>query len=351
MVGTTGMSKTPRFVCEMAKLQENLKVLENIQKRADVDILLALKGFALKETFSLMRRYLSGTSASSLNEARVAKDFNKEIHTYLPAYAEDEILEIAAISDTLIFNSLSQFDRFYSQVKERASCGLRINLELDFNLPEHCNANAKGSRLGVVASSLHVIPKEVEGLHVHALCSQNADAFFTLISELEDRYSQHFKQLKWINFGGGHALTCKEYDVEYLIKILKDFKQKYPHLRLYLEPSEAVVHEAGYLEAKVLDIVHNEIDIAILDASIEVHLTDIMLTKQPPKVRGSVKDGRYTYQLAGCSCAAGDIFGTYSFEKPLKVSDKIIFENKLAYTIVKTTTFNGINPANLVLKG
>jgi len=342
--------QTPAFVCEMAKLEKNLKLLDDIQKRSGVKILLALKGFALSETFGLIREYLYGSSASSLNEARLAYEkFAKEVHTYLPAYKDEEVEEIADISDTLIFNSLSQFKRFYPKIKDKTSCGLRINLQMPFDLPEHCNPNRKMSRLGVLASELTEFPKGIDGLHVHALCSQNADAFKELIDELEREYYSQFKWLKWINFGGGHALTCKDYDREYLINILQDFRKKYPHITLYLEPSEAVVHEAGYLVAAILDIVHNEIDIAILDISVEVHMTDVMLTKIAPRVRQSVENGKYIYQLAGCSCAAGDIFGTYNFDTPLNIGDRIIFENQLAYTIVKSTTFNGISPAKIIV--
>jgi carboxynorspermidine decarboxylase len=344
------MSDTPAFVCEMAKLQENLKLLDDIQKRGGVKILLALKGFALSETFALMRNYLYGASASSLNEARLSYEkFAKETHTYLPAYKESEIEQISAMSDTLIFNSLSQFKRFYPEIKDKSSCGLRINLQMPFKLPDHCNANKKQSHLGILYSDIKELPKEIEGLHVHALCSQNANAFKEMLDKLESEFSSQFKELKWINFGGGHALTCKDYDREYLIKILQEFREKYPHLTLYLEPSEAIVHKAGYLQASVLDIVHNEIDIAILDISVEVHLTDVMITKKAPPLRQEVKDGKYSYKLAGCSCVAGDIFGVYNFKEPLNIGDRLIFENQLAYTIVKSTAFNGIASAKIVI--
>ncbi|MEA1920677.1 MAG: carboxynorspermidine decarboxylase [Campylobacterota bacterium] len=343
--------QSPVFVCEMRKLEENLKLLETIQSQSGVNILLALKGFSLHVSFGLIRAYLSGASVSSYNEARLAKEtFGKEVHTYSPAYKEEEIEQIAQMSDTLIFNSLTQFERFYPQIKTVTSCGLRVNLELPFDLPAYCNPNRKRSRLGLLASSLVEIPHGVEGLHVHALCSGSVDALEVIMRALEKQFSSQLKQLKWINFGGGHALTCKDYDRGYLIKLLNDFHKSYPNLRLYMEPSEAIVHEAGVLIARVLDLVHNEIDIAILDISIEVHMLDVMMTKNPPRVRNSAKEGAYSYQLAGLSCAAGDIVGTYRFDTPLHVGDQIVFENQMAYSMVKSTFFNGINPASIVIK-
>jgi carboxynorspermidine decarboxylase len=342
--------QTPVFVCDMAKLEANVKALDAIQRECGVKILLALKGFSLYQCFSLMAKYLCGTSVSSYNEARLSYEtFGKEIHSYLPAFKAQEIDAIAHMSDTLIFNSLSQYERFYPQIKTLTSCGLRVNLELPFDLPTYCNPNRKQSRLGVLGASLATLPEGIEGLHVHALCSGKADAFEVIINALEKQFSSQLKQLKWINFGGGHALTCEAYDRMHLIEMLKEFQQKYPHLTLYMEPSEAIVHEAGVLVASVLDIVHNDIDIAILDISIEVHMLDVMMTHNPPRVRNSVKGAKHLYQLAGVSCAAGDIIGTYGFEKPLHVNDQIVFENQMAYSMVKSTFFNGINPANIAL--
>ncbi len=343
--------KTPAFVCEMQKLEANLKVLDALQTKSGINILLALKGFALYESFDLIKKYLHGASASSLNETRLASEkFAKEVHTYCPAFKEDEILSIAKMSDTCIFNSLSQWHRFYPQISEMTSCGLRINLELPFDIPAHCNPNRKESRLGVKADTLEALPKGVEGLHVHALCSQDSYALEEMLDELEKQFSSQLHQLKWLNLGGGHAITCKNYDQAHFIKIVKEFQAKYPNLKLYMEPSEAIVHESGVLVSSVLDIVHNEVDIAILDISVEVHMTDVMLTKIAPPVHNAQKSGKYTYQLSGNSCAAGDIFGTYMFQKPLAVGDQIVFLNQMAYSMVKCTSFNGINPANIVLK-
>jgi len=343
--------QTPVFVCDMAQLESNLKILESIERESGLRILLALKGFNLPETFALIARYLEGTSASSYNEVRLSHErLGKEIHSYLPAFKESEIDAIAEMSDTVIFNSLSQYEKFYARIEDKCSCGLRINLEIPFELPQHCNPNRKKSRLGVLADNAKPLPKGIEGLHVHALCSQKSDAFEILLATLQTEFSQELKSLKWINFGGGHALTCKDYDREHLIRLIQTFRQNYPHLKLYMEPSEAVVHDSGVLIASVLDIVHNEIDIAILDISIEVHLLDVLITKQAPVVCGAVAEGAYAYQLAGISCAAGDILGHYCFETPLKVGDRIVFENQMAYSMVKSTFFNGINPADIAIK-
>jgi len=297
-----------------------------------------------------MAKYLYGVSASSLNEVRLGYEkFSKEVHTYSPAYKDDEIDEIALNSDTLIFNSLSQWDRFYERVKETTSCGLRVNLEMDFDIPEQCDPSRRYSRFGILVDDLKEFPKGLEGLHVHSLCSANSYELDELMQKLQDKFGTRLEQLKWINFGGGHALTCRDYNKENFIKIVKDFKYKYPHVEIYIEPSEAVVHDSGVLVASVLDIVHNEIDIAILDISVEVHITDVMVTKKPPHVENSSDDG-YEYQLSGLSCSAGDILGNYKFKKRIHVGDKIVLQNQMAYTMVKSTTFNGINQASVVLK-
>ncbi|MEA2110500.1 MAG: carboxynorspermidine decarboxylase [Campylobacterota bacterium] len=344
--------ETPVFVCEMKQLEANLKLLDDIQDKSGVKILLALKGFALHESFSLISRYLQGASASSLNEARLAYEkFSKEVHTYSPAFKERELLEIAKISTTCIFNSLSQYHQFYPKIKEMTSCGLRINLEMSFDIPSHCNANRKQSRFGVLAEALEVVPQGLEGLHVHALCSQDSYALEEVIVKFEQQFSSELHKLKWLNLGGGHRFTCKHYNREHFISIMKNFQEKYPNLTLYVEPSEAIVHESGVLVATVLDLVHNEVDIAILDVSVEVHMTDVMLTKVSPVVHNAQSSGAYCYQLAGNSCAAGDVFGDYYFKEPLIVGDKIVFLDQMAYSMVKSTGFNGINPANIALKG
>jgi len=342
--------ETPVYICEMSRLERNLKKLDEIQEESGLKILLALKGFALPESFGLISHYLYGASASSYNEVRLAyEQFGKATHTYLPAFKDNEIEQIAKMSDTIIFNSLSQWERFYPRVKEVASCGLRINLELPLELPAYCDPNRAQSRLGILPKTIDELPKEVEGLHIHALCSQGVDAFTLILVELERQCGHWLSQLNWLNLGGGHALSHESYDHERLIALAQSFRKKHPHITLYLEPSEAIVHKSGVLVASVLDIVHNGIDIAMLDISVEAHMVDVLLTKQAPKVRHSSKSGKYHYQLAGISCAAGDIIGNYSFKAALSIGDKVIFEDQMAYSMVKNNAFNGIDPANIAL--
>ncbi len=343
---------TPVFICEMEKLERNLKVLDQIQKESGAKILLSLKGFALYESFGLIRTYLSGASASSLNETKLAAEkFKKELHTYLPAYKEEEVERIAMLSDTVIFNSLEQWHCYYPLIKESASCGVRLNLELPFNTPPPCNPNRLHSRLGVrVPELLLAIPKGLEGLHIHALCAQNSDALEQMIEGLEKHFSPLLKKLKWLNLGGGHSMTHDNYDTKHLIKIVQALYKRYPQLSIYLEPSEAVVHESGVLVTTVLDVIHNGIDIAILDISVEVHMTDLLITKVTPNLRESSPTGSYVYELAGVSCAAGDVFGTYAFEAPLSIGQTLVFENQMQYSMVKTTSFNGINAASIAIK-
>ncbi len=335
---------SPRFECDLQALEQNLKMLRRLSQESGIYTLHALKAFALPQTFALIRKYLSGASASSLHEARLAKKIGGEVHTYTPAFKSETFEEIANLSDKVIFNSLSQWERFSSTCN--ASMGLRLNLQLDVDIPEHCNPNRRYSRLGI--THLERIPKEVEGLHVHALCSQNVEGFLNILHTLETRYD--LSALQWLNLGGGHALTNNTYRHDRFIEQTQNFLKRHNHLKLYIEPGEAVVKNCGTLVATVLDIVRNEIDIAILDISVEVHLIDVMLTKQSPKVKGASQEGAYMYQLGGISCAAGDIISTYRFDVPLHVGDEIVFEDMMAYTLVKQTRFNGVEGAAVAVK-
>lgn len=341
---------TPVFVLEMQKLEQNLKLIDEVQSRGGVKILLALKGFALYESFPLISRYLCGTSASSLNEVILSdKKFSKEVHTYSPAYKSHEIDEIASMSDSVIFNSLSQYERYYLQIKDKTSCGLRINLEMPFDIPNHCNPNRKDTHLGIKKESLKELPRGVEGLHIHALCFQDSYALEEVLLKLQEEFSSYLDSVKWLNLGGGHAITSKDYDKEHLIASLQKFSSKFPHLQIYMEPSQAIVYDSGILLSTVLDIVHTGIDIAVLDISVEVHLSDLFISKIPPHIQRTTSSG-YSYQLAGNSCLAGDIFGTYCFGEPLKIGDRLVLTNQMSYTMVKATSYNGINPANIAIK-
>jgi len=345
---------SPCFVCEEEKLEKNLQLLDNIQQKADVTILLALKGFAMYSTFDLCRKYLKGCCASGLNEAILAKEeFGGEVHTYSPAFKANEFEEITNISNHIIFNSFSQLDFFKKQIKPHNSIGLRINPEcstVDTDLYNPCAIN---SRLGITKKEFkQKLPSIIEGFHFHALCEQNVNALALVLEKFERNFKHFFQDLKWINFGGGHHITRKDYDVNGLITLLKNFKSKYPHLKIYLEPGEAIGWKTGYLEATVLDIVRNGMQIVILDTSAECHMPDTLAMPYRADIQNASLPYKkaFTYKIAGNTCLAGDIIGDYSFDLELKIGDKIILEDMIHYTMVKTTTFNGINLPSIAIK-
>ena len=345
---------SPAFVCEEDLLRKNLELLKRVQDETGVKILLALKGFALWSTFDICKDYLQGCCASGLHEAILAKEeFKKEVHTYSPAFKDEEIDEIIEISNHLVFNSFNQYDRYKEKAKGRVSMGLRVNPEyssVEVDLYNPCGLN---SRLGITRVNFQENNLEdIDGLHFHALCEQNVDALEGALKNFEEKFGEFLPQMKWVNLGGGHHITRVDYDVEGLILLLKDFKSRYPHLKIYMEPGEAVGWQTGYLMATVLDIVENGMNIAILDTSAEAHMPDTLAMPYRPDIRNShlpnVK--KYTFRLGGNTCLAGDIIGDYSFDKPLEIGDKIILEDMIHYTMVKTTTFNGIKLPSIVLK-
>jgi len=352
---------SPSYVCEESLLLNNLKLLKYVQDEADVSILLALKGFSLKSSFDLCRQYLKGCCASGLNEALLAyEEFKGEVHTYSPAFKPNEFPKITEISNHIVFNSFAQLDLYKSDVKPHNSLGLRINPEYSSVEVDLYNPCGIYSRLGITKKEflkgLEKYPdslKFISGFHFHALCEQNFDILEAVFTKFEQNFGEYFQDLKWLNFGGGHHITRKDYDVAGLVEFLKGIRTKYPHLKIYLEPGEAVGWQTGYLEGTVLDIVHNGIDIAILDTSAECHMPDTLAMPYKAEIRGASKNAtekEYTYRLGGNTCLAGDIIGDYSFDAPLKVGDKIIFEDMIHYTMVKTTTFNGVNLPSIVIK-
>jgi len=345
--------QTPAYILEEKKLRENLELLDYIQKQSGAKILLALKGFAFKASFPLMREYLHGCCASGLHEARLAHEvFQKEVHTYAPAFKEEEIEEIIMISNHLVFNSFSQWQKYKEKTKGKVSCGLRINPEVSAAPTDLYNPCALHSRLGITKKEFREdLLEGIEGLHFHALCEQNADALEIVLQSFKEKFGHLIPRMKWINFGGGHHITRKDYDVEKLIMILNEFKKHYD-VEVYLEPGEAVGWQTGVLVATVLDIVHNGIEIAILDTSAEAHMPDTIIMPYRAEVRGAGEAGEkaHTYRLAGNTCLAGDIMGDYSFDVPLEIGDKIIFEDQIHYTIVKNTTFNGIPLPSIMIE-
>ena len=348
---------TPYWELDLKLLEENLQMLSYIKEKTDVKILLALKGYALWQSFPLVAKYLDGCCASGLHEAKLSHEkFKKELHTYSPAFKESEIEEIAKISHHLVFNSPSQFKRFSSLAKSynpNLSLGLRVNPEYSESPVELYNPCGLYSRLGTTIKNFdESLISEIEGLHFHALCEQDSNALKKVLEAFEKRFEKYLKDIKWVNFGGGHHITKQDYDIERLIKTLNDFKNRYPHLEVYLEPGEAVGWQTGTLVASVLDILHNQIDIAILDISAEAHMPDTIIMPYRAEVKGAKEANikTHTYRLAGNSCLAGDVMGDYSFDKPLKIGDQIVFEDQMHYTMVKATTFNGVPLPSIVIK-
>jgi carboxynorspermidine decarboxylase len=348
---------SPCWLLDEKALRKNLKILKQIKDESGAKILLALKGFALWKSFDIIRETLDGCCASGLNEAKLAhEEFQKELHTYSPAFKESEIDTIASISHHLIFNSPDQFHRFYKRAKEinpDISLGLRVNPEYSQAPKEIYNPCGLYSRLGTTLENFDPsILQACDGLHFHALCEQDCDALEGVLENFEAKFGDAIKKLKWVNFGGGHHITRAGYDREKLIALIKDFKKRYNNIEVYLEPGEAVAWQCGDLHTTVLDIVHNGIDIAIVDSSAEAHMPDTIIMPYRADVEGAdeANKKRYTYRLAGNTCLAGDIMGDYSFDEKLRIGDTIIFKDQMHYTMVKATTFNGINLPAIAIK-
>lgn len=347
---------SPCWLLEETLLKNNLECIQDIKNKTGVKVLLALKGYALWKSFPLLKPYLDGCCASGLHEAKLADEtFGKEVHTYSPAFKEEEIDEIAKISHHLVFNSPAQFKRFASQAKAvnpTLSLGLRVNPEYSESPKEIYNPCGLYSRLGTTFENIdESILTECDGLHFHALCEQDSTALENVLKNFEEKFAAYIPQMKWINFGGGHHITRQGYDVDKLITLINGFKEKY-NVEVYLEPGEAIGWETGTLVSTVLDIVHNGMDIAILDTSAEAHMPDTIIMPYRADVRGAGKAGEktYTYRLAGNTCLAGDIMGDYSFDLPLKLGDKVIFEDQMHYSMVKATTFNGVKLPSIAIE-
>ncbi len=347
---------TPMYICEEALLEKNLQLMEYVQRESGAKIILALKGFAMWSTFDLVGHYLYGCTASGLHEARLAREkMNKEVHTYSPAFKENEIDEIARISDDIVFNSPAQFHLYVDRVKEinpKLSVSLRVNPEYSSSPVDLYNPCGIYSRLGTTLANFDpALVSKLDGLNFHALCEQNVDALEGVLEAFEAKFGMYIDGLKYVNFGGGHHITRADYDVERLISVIKEFKGRHNDITVYLEPGEAVGWQTGPLVASVLDIIHNGMDIAILDSSAEAHMPDTLAMPYRADIRGAADAGekKHTYRLGGNTCLAGDIMGDYSFDEPLKVGDKIIFEDQIHYTFVKNTTFNGIKLPSLAI--
>lgn len=347
---------TPMYICQETLLEKNLQLLDRVQKESGAKVILALKGFAMWSTFDLVGHHLQGCTASGLHEAKLAREkMNKEVHTYSPAFKEDEIDEIARISNDIVFNSPAQFHRYYDRVKAinpNITVSLRVNPEYSSSPVDLYNPCGIYSRLGTtIANFDESLLDKLDGLNFHALCEQNVDALEGVLEAFEAKFGSYIDGLKYVNFGGGHHITRVDYDVDRLIEVICAFKARHNDITVYLEPGEAVGWQTGPLVASVLDIIHNGMDIAILDTSAEAHMPDTLAMPYRAMIRGSGEAGEkaHTYRLGGNTCLAGDIMGDYSFDAPLRVGDKIIFEDQIHYTFVKNTTFNGVKLPSIAL--
>ncbi len=352
---------TPIYIAEERLLRRNLQLIAGVANRADVEIILAFKAFALWKTFPLFREYIKATTASSLNEALLAaKEFGSPAHTFSPAYTEEEISAIARCSSHLTFNSLSQFSGLYAKAKAAnpgLSCGLRVNPEYSEVGTMLYNPCAPGTRFGVTADKLpDTLPQGIDGFHCHCHCESGADVFQRTLAHIENKFGRWFSQLKWINFGGGHLMTRADYDVDLLVDILKGVHERYPNLHIILEPGSAFAWQTGTLVTKVVDIVEDKgIKTAIINASFTCHMPDCLEMPYQPEVRGAetrpMEEATMpcTYRMGGNSCLSGDFMGSWRFKGPLHIGDTIVFEDMIHYTTVKTTMFNGIQHPSIGL--
>jgi len=359
--------KTPAYIVDERLLKKNMEIIADVMKQTGCKILLAQKAFSMYEEYPFMSKYLSGTTASSLHEAKLGyEEFKGEVHIFNPCYNKAELEEIVKITEHMVFNSLEQYFKhkediniYEKKFNKKISCGIRINPEFSTGDHEIYDPCAMGSRLGttyknftdfilskngVLTDSSFLLENGIEGIHFHTLCEQNSDDLSKTFEVVEDKFGQFLKGMKWINFGGGHHITREDYDVKNLINTINYAKDKY-NAAIYLEPGEACVLNTGFLVSTVMDVFKNDINIALLDTSAACHMPDVIEMPYRPFIIGSGLAGEkeYTYRLGGPTCLSGDIIGDYSFDNPLKEGDKLIFTDMSHYSMVKNNTFNGIN--------
>ena len=347
---------TPCYIIEEDALLRNLEILDSVQKKSGCKIIMALKGFAMFALFPLIRRYLCGVSASSIDEARLGyEQFGGEVHVCAPAYIGTEFDELLGYTDHMVFNSFSQWSRFKERVagnNRKISCGIRVNpehSEVKVHIYDPCGPF---SRLGTTRENFEENELDgITGLHFHNLCELNSDSLARTLKIVEDKFGSFFHRIRWINFGGGHHITRKDYDVDLLCSLITDFKKRHS-LEVYLEPGEAIALNAGVLEASVLDIIRNKMNIAILDTSAAAHMPDVLEMPYRPAITGAGLPGEYhnTYRLGGMTCLAGDIIGDYSFREPLKTGSRLVFQDMAHYTMVKNNTFNGVRLPSIAIR-
>ena len=353
--------KTPIYIIEEDRLRRNLALIREVARRTESEWILAFKAFALWKTFPIFREYISSTTASSLSEARLAlEEFGAKAHTYSPAYKDDEFDGIVRCSSHLTFNSLTQYERFHERAAG-VSLGLRINPEYSEVGTLLYNPCAPGTRFGVTADKLpDELPADIRGFHCHCHCESGADVFERTLKHIEEKFARWFPQLEWINFGGGHLVTRKDYDIELLVSLVQGFHRRYPHLKVVFEPGSAFAWQTGPLVSSVVDIVEDKgIRTAILDVSFTCHMPDCLEMPYYPDVRGAehVEEDvshlspltSHLYRLGGNSCLSGDFMGMWQFDHELQVGEEIVFEDMIHYTTVKTNTFNGISHPSIAM--
>ena len=356
---------SPCYVMDEKLLRKNLSLIKSVADKAGVEIILAFKSFAMWKSFPIFREYIRYTTASSVYEARLAyEEFGSKAHTYSPAYTETDFPVIMKCSSHITFNSFNQFRHFYPEIEaneEKISCGIRINPEYSEVEVELYNPCAPGTRFGVTADLLpDTLPAGIEGFHCYCHCESGSYELEHTLKHIEAKFSRWFSQIKWLNLGGGHLMTRKDYDTDHLVALLKELKARYPHLEIILEPGSAFTWQTGPLVASVVDIVESRgIKTAVLDVSFTCHMPDCLEMPYQPTVRGAetlpaeaVKTARpedYIYRLGGNSCLSGDYMGSWRFDHPLQIGERIVLEDMIHYTMVKTNMFNGIHHPSIAI--
>ena len=356
---------SPCYIMEEELLRKNLSLIKSVADRAGVEIILAFKSFAMWRSFPIFREYIDHSTASSVYEARLAlEEFGSKAHTYSPAYTEQDFPEIMRCSSHITFNSMAQFERFYPMTVAKGggiSCGIRVNPEYSEVETELYNPCAPGTRFGITADLLpDTLPQGIEGFHCHCHCESGSYELEHTLKHIEAKFSRWFSQIKWLNLGGGHLMTRKDYDTDHLVALLKELKARYPHLEIILEPGSAFTWQTGPLVASVVDIVESRgIKTAVLDVSFTCHMPDCLEMPYQPTVRGAetlpaeaVKTARpedYIYRLGGNSCLSGDYMGSWRFDHPLQIGERIVLEDMIHYTMVKTNMFNGIHHPSIAI--
>ena len=352
--------KYSAYVLDEALLRKNLEIIRHVQAEASVDIILAFKGFSMWSAFPMVREYAKGATASSLFEARLCfEEMKTKAHAYSAAYNPHEFDEMMKYSSHITFNSVNQYLTYKDKVndfnksKKKISCGIRVNPEYSEVETDLYNPCAPGSRLGATIENFpNGLPEGVEGLHFHALCESSSYELEKVLASFEAIFGDFIPKIKWLNVGGGHLMTRKDYNIPHLIKVLKTFKAKHPHLKIIMEPGSAFAWQTGVLVANVLDMVENKgVKTLMLDVSFTAHMPDCLEMPYRPKITGASDpvEGRPTYRIGGTSCLSGDYMENYSFEKEVQVGDQIIFEDMMHYTIVKTTMFNGVRHPDICI--